>query len=67
MCRARCKQPARSRGTARGAHDSTAEVGGGPGGGTYVYLWLVHVGVSQKPMRCCKAIILQLKIKLKHF
>ena len=30
--------------------------------GTYVYLWLIHVDVSQKPTQHCKAIILQLKI-----
>ena len=43
--------------------------------GTYVYLWLIHVDVWQKPTQYCKAIILQLKInkffkkekKLKHF
>ena len=34
--------------------------------GTYVYLWLIHVGAWQKPTQYCKAIILQLKIdKLK--
>ena len=37
-----------------------------PGGrfkreGTYVYLWLIHVDVWQKPTQFCKAIILQLK------
>ena len=30
--------------------------------GTYVYLWLIHVDVWQKPIKYCKAIILQLKI-----
>ena len=30
--------------------------------GTYVYLWLIHVHVWQKPTQYCKAIILQLKI-----
>ena len=36
--------------------------------GTYVYLCLVHVDVSQKPIQHCKAVILQLKInKLKKF
>jgi len=34
-------------------------------GGTYVYLWLIHVDVWQKPIQCCKAIILQLKISTK--
>jgi len=29
---------------------------------TYVYLWLIHVDVLQKPTQYCKAIILQLKI-----
>ena len=28
----------------------------------YVYLWLIHVDVWQKPTYYCKAIILQLKI-----
>ena len=32
--------------------------------GTYAYLWLIHVAVWQKPMRYCKAIILQLKISI---
>ena len=30
--------------------------------GTYVYLWLVHTDVWQKPAQNCKAVILQLKI-----
>ena len=30
--------------------------------GTYIYLWLIHVDVWQKPTQYCKAIILQLKI-----
>ena len=30
--------------------------------GTYVYLWLIHVDGWQKPIQCCKAITLQLKI-----
>ena len=29
---------------------------------TYVYLWLVHADVWQKPTQYCKAIVLQLKI-----
>ena len=29
--------------------------------GTYVYLWLIHVDVLQKPKEHCEAIILQLK------
>ena len=29
--------------------------------GTYVYLWLIHVDIWQKPTQYCKAIILQLK------
>ena len=43
----------------------------GQGGGrckreeTYVYLWLIHVDVWKKPTQYCKAIILQLKNKLK--
>ena len=32
--------------------------------GTYLFLWLVHVDVWQKPIQYCKAIILQLKINL---
>ena len=28
---------------------------------TYVYLWLIHVDVWQKPRQFCKAIILQFK------
>ena len=35
--------------------------------GTYVYLWLIHADVWQKPTQYCKAIILQLKINLKIF
>ena len=31
--------------------------------GTFVYLWLTHVDVWQKPTQYCKVIILQLKIK----
>ena len=30
--------------------------------GPYVYLWLIHIDVRQKPTQYCKAIILQLKI-----
>ena len=30
--------------------------------GTYVYLWLIHADVRQKPVQYCKAIVLQLKI-----
>ena len=33
--------------------------------GIYVYLWLVHVEVLQKTIKFFKAIILQLKSKLK--
>ena len=29
--------------------------------GTYVYLWLIHADVWQKPTQYCKAILLQLK------
>ena len=29
---------------------------------TYVYIWLIHVVVWQKPTQHCKAIILQLKL-----
>ena len=31
--------------------------------GTYVYLWLIHADVWQKPTKFCKAIILQFKNK----
>ena len=31
--------------------------------GIYVYLWLIHVDIWQKPTKFCKAIILQLKKK----
>ena len=31
--------------------------------GTYIYLWLMHVDVWQKPTKFCKAIILKLKNK----
>ena len=34
---------------------------------TYVYLWLIHVDVWQKPAQCCKLIILQLKIKKEYW
>ena len=34
--------------------------------GTYVYLWLIHVLVWQKPTPHCKAIIIQLKINVKN-
>ena len=34
--------------------------------GTYVYLWLIHVVVWEKPTQYCKAIMLQLKINLKR-
>ena len=30
--------------------------------GTYLYLWLIHVDVWQKPIQYCQAVILQLKI-----
>ena len=32
------------------------------GGVTHVQLWLIHVDVWQKPLQCCKVIILQLKL-----
>ena len=32
--------------------------------GTYVYLWLIHADGWQKPTQQCKAITLQLKIKI---
>ena len=37
------------------------EVGGRfEGGRTYVYLWLIHADIWQKPTQYCKTIILQL-------
>ena len=30
--------------------------------GTYVYLWLMHVDVWQKPTQYCKTVTLQLKV-----
>ena len=41
----------------------------GEGGGreeTYVYLWLIHADIWQKPKEFCKAFILQLKNKKKR-
>ena len=35
--------------------------------GTYVYLWLIHVGVWQKAIQQYKAITLQLKINFKNY
>ena len=35
--------------------------------GIYVYLWLTHIVVWQKPTQHCKAIILQLKKKKECF
>ena len=35
--------------------------------GTYVYLWLIHADVWQKPTQYCKAIVLQLKINIKKY
>jgi len=32
----------------------------------YVYLWLIHAVVGQKPTQHCKAIIFQLKVNLKN-
>ena len=32
--------------------------------GAYVYLWLMHSNVKQRPTQYCQAIILQLKINL---
>ena len=33
--------------------------------GTHVHPWLIHVNVWQKPPQYCKAISLQLKLKIK--
>ena len=35
--------------------------------GIYIYLWLIHVDVWQKPTQYCEAIILQLKINKSKF
>ena len=35
------------------------------GGEIYVFLWLIHNVMQQKPAQHCKAIILQLKINFK--
>lgn len=43
----------------------TQGVGGAPRGGTYVYLWLIHTVVWQKPAQYCKAIYSQLKVNFK--
>ena len=43
------------------------ETAGAQEGGTAVYLWLIHVDVWQRPTRCCKAIILQLKTNKKGY
>ena len=32
--------------------------------GIYVYLWLIHVNIWQKPTQYCKATIIQLKINI---
>ena len=44
----------------------TTQRGGGGGRfkreGVYVYIWLIHVAVWQKPQQHCKTITLQLKI-----
>ena len=41
------------------------EVGGGfRKEGRYVYLWLIHVDVWQKPTQHCNAIILQIKMNI---
>ena len=41
-------------------------VGGGEGKGTFLYLWLIHVDVQQKPTQYCKVIILQFKKKREY-
>ena len=33
--------------------------------GTHVNPWLIHIDVWQKPLKCCKVIALQLKLKKK--
>ena len=40
------------------------KMGGSDQGGTYVYLWLIHVDSWQKTTKFCKTITLQLKNKL---
>ena len=34
--------------------------------GTYVYLWLIHNDVWQRPAQYCETIIIQLKIRKKN-
>ena len=34
--------------------------------GTYIYLWLIHTIVWQKPTQYCKEIILQLKFEFEQ-
>ena len=34
--------------------------------GTYVYPWLIHADIWQKPSQCCRVIVFQLKIKLRN-
>ena len=55
-------------GHSKPVHWDNPEGWGGEGGGrggvgtvTYVYLWLVHVNVWQKPPQYCKVISLQLR------
>ena len=43
------------------------EVGEFKRDGMYVYLWLIHIIVWQKPTQYCKAIILQLNSSLSKF
>ena len=43
------------------------EVGEFKRDGMYVYLWLIHIIVWQKPTQYCKAIILQLNLSLSKF
>ena len=35
--------------------------------GTYVYIWLIHVPIWQKPSQYCKVITYQLEKKFKNF
>ena len=61
----RMRRAARGAQTGRGARDR-GEGWGGVGGrfgreGTRAPLWLIRVGVGQKPTQGCKAVILQLK------
>ena len=56
------RQGAQGRSTGMTLRDGMGrEVGGGSGGGTHVYSWLIHVNVWQKTLQYCKVISFLLK------